>query len=210
MCVGFENSVLWDYIGDCTIARSESLPCSRDANTWMYGSYYGSLGGKHCVAIVPNGGCVGCSTTFGAGTGDRKIMRHMGIFDREAYRRIDCTCFGQKGVECSACKKPAIFAYDAAITDAVIGEFRDAKVDIIVSGARKEHHDDKLEFGVRSLAQYVSSQRIKVECVIGMIKREFKILSKSTRIPSWLVPQIHMICFICCVLHNFRYRVLNK
>ena len=205
--------VEWDYIADCTAARCQGIPRSRDANSWLYSTYYNSTGGKFCVIIVPNGGIVGISTTFGAGTGDRKIMRHMGVFDSEAYRRLDCTCsrtFEGDNV-CTACQTLAIFAYDAAITDAVIGEFRDAKVDILVSGVRKEHRDDKLECAARSLAQYISSQRIKVECVIGIVKKEFRILdSKCGLIPSWWVPQIDKICFLCCVLHNFRYRVLNK
>ena len=201
------SSVVWDYIGDCTICRSEALGSNRDANTWLYGAYYSSRGGKYAIVIVPNGAIVGTSTTFGAGTGDRKIMRHMGVFDSQPFRRLTCTCenFGED--DCQACRKPAVFAYDAAVTDAVIGEFRDAKVDILVSGVRKEHKDDKLECGPRSLAQYISSERIKVECVIGMGKQEFKVL--SDRVPSWWVPQIDKIVFNCCMLHNFRYRVLN-
>lgn len=160
------------------------------------------------MTTVPNGATVACSTTFGAATGDRKIMRHMGVFDSNAYRRASCICSDARCMiqSCPACRIPAVFAYDAAVTDAVIGEFRDAKVDILVSGNRKEHRDDKLETGSRSLSQYISSERIKVECVIGMIKQTFKIL--LVRIPSWWVPQIHMIVFLCCVLHNFRYRVL--
>ena len=148
------------------------------------------------------------------------------VFNWKAYRRLDCICFGVEGTECSSCKvsvcvnrfhsvttslslqEPAVFAYDAAVTDAVIGEFRDAKVDILVSGARKEHRDDKLETSARSLAQYISSERIKVECVIGMVKGEFQVL--ENKLPSWWVPQLHMISFNCCCLHNFRFRVLNK
>ena len=100
-------------------------------------------------------------------------MRHMGVFDDEAYRSVSCSCASMqnRSDSCEACKKLAVFAYDAAVTDAVVGDFRDAKVDIIVSGLRKANASDKLESGSRSLAQFVSSERIRVEDVIGIVKK---------------------------------------
>ena len=55
--------------------------------THGYGAYYSSRDGKYVIVIVSNGTIVGTSTTFGAGTGDRKIMRHMGVFDSQSFRR---------------------------------------------------------------------------------------------------------------------------
>lgn len=202
----------WDYLGDCSITRSAGLGRSHDANTWMFGTYYHSTGGKYAVVIVPNGAVVASSLTFGAGTGDRKIMEHMGVFDREAFRRLDCTCAdrsAQPEVSCEACKQFAIFAYDAAVTDAVVSDFRNATVDIVVSGVPKENANDTLEPGTRSLAQYVSSERMRVEDVIGIVKKKFKIIGPSTRIPWWWVGQIDKISFICYIFHNFGYPVIK-
>ena len=199
------QNFLWDYIGDCTCARSFGMPRNRDANTWLYGAYYHSTGGKFCVVIVPNGGIVAVSTTFGAGTGDRKIMEHMGVCDRQAYRRLTCTCesLQQTSDTCEACKQLAVFAYDAAVTDAVVADFRDVKVDVVVSGLRKANKDDKLETGTRSLAQFVSSERIRVEDVIGIVKSKFKIIGPTCKLPSWWIAQVHKIVFLCCMFHNF-------
>ena len=177
----------------------------------MFGAYYHSTGGKFCIVIAPNGAVVAVSTTFGAGTGDRKIMEHMGVFDREAFRRVECTCESKDitSEECEACKQFAIFAYDAAITDAVVSDFRNAQVDIVVSGQQKQNADNNLEMGTRSLAQYVSSERIRVEDIIGIIKSKYKVIGPTSKIPSWWVAQVDKISYLCAMFHNFGYPCIH-
>ena len=100
-------------------------------------------------------------------------------------------------------------AYDTAAGDTIISDFVDNGVRCLVSGRKKQNKDDLISAGNRTLSQHVSSERIKVECMIGVVKKKFKLLGKESRIPSWWVPQIDKLCFICCVLHNFSYPGLS-
>ena len=140
-------------------------------------------------------------------------MHHMGLIDLEAFRRESCSCVpNEEGVrpnDCVACASHATIAYDAAAADTVISDFVDNRVNCLASGRKKQHKDDLMSSGNRSLSQYISSQRIKVECVFGKVKNFFKSLGKGTLIPSWWVPQIDKLVFICCVLHNFNYPCLS-
>ena len=130
----------------------------------------------------------------------------------EAFRRESCACVvdanGNRPNTCDACKRRATIAYDTAASDSVISDFTDVRVNCLASGRKKQHRDDLIAAGPRTLSQYISAQRIKVECVIGVVKQKFQLLNKSTRVPSWLLPQIDKLCFLACVLHNFSYPVL--
>ena len=126
------------YRGDCSCTpmqghKGGSKGRSKEASNGLWGHYYQVHGGKFCIIIGGNGGVLGTSSTFGAGTSDRQIMHHMNLFDKKAYKRISCTCDDNS---CDRCKKPIPFFYDCAAFS-MTSDFVKAGLDPILSGWTK-------------------------------------------------------------------------
>lgn len=172
--------------------------------TFTRGHYYHVHGAKFCIIIGPNGSILAVSHTFGAGTGDRQIMHHMGLFDPKAFKRPSCICTDGT---CVRCQKPIPFFYDCAAFS-MTSDFLKAGVDPILSGQKRASKTQPLPYEVKSRCQTISSKRIRVECVIGILKKRFKVI-KGT-VSQWWAPQIHKIVYICCMLSNFCHATISK
>ena len=144
------------------------------------------------------------SFTFGAGTGDRQIMHHMGLFDPKAYKRKGCTCDDQT---CVRCLKPVPFYYDCAAFS-MTSDFISAGLDPVLSGHKRESKTQILQYEVKHRVNKHSKKRIRVEDVIGILKSRFPVLKGPVR--HWWSPQIHMIVYVCGMLSNFCHPTITN
>ena len=177
---------------------------SKEASNGLWGHYYHVHGAKWCIIVGPNGAILGVSTTFGAGTSDRQIMHHMNLFDRKAYKRNSCTCSDNT---CDRCKKPVPFFYDCAAFS-MTSDFLEAGLDPVLSGQKRASAQQSLPYGVKSRVQTISTKRIMVECVIGILKKRFPVLKDT--VPQWWAPLVDKLVFVCCMLSNFCHPTITK
>ena len=124
-------------------------------------------------------------------------MHHMRLFDAGAYKRPSCTCTDGT---CDRCQKPIPFFYDCALFS-MTSDFLEAGVDPILSGQKRKSKNQCLPYEVKSRCQRIATKRIRIECVIGILKRRFIVLKGP--VSQWWAPQIHMIVYVCCMLSNF-------
>jgi len=197
------------YRGDCTCTPLQGHAGgekgrSKDAANGLWGHYYHVHGAKFCIISGPNGSTLAVSTTFGAGTSDRQIMNHMNLFDPKAYKRKSCTCDDRS---CQRCKEPVPFFYDCAAFS-MTSDFLSAGVDPILSGQKRASADQCLPYEVKSRCQTFAQKRIRIECVIGILKKRFPILCGP--IPQWLAPLVHKIVYVCCMLSNFCHPTISN
>lgn len=177
---------------------------SLEASNGLWGHYYQTHGGKFCIIIGPNGSLLAVSCTFGAGTSDRQIMHHMGLFDPKAYKRGSCVCDDRS---CPRCTSPVPFFYDCAAFT-MTSDFIKAGLDPILSGQKRVSKKQCLPYEVKSRCQTISEKRIRVECVIGILKKRFPILKGV--IPQWWSPQCDKVVYDCCMLSNFCHPTISN
>ena len=205
-----DNDIPALYRSDCSCTpmqghKGGEKGRSLEASNGLWGHYYHTHGAKWCLIIGPNGGILGVSTTFGAGTSDRQIMHHMNIFDRKAYKRNSCTCSDNS---CSRCQKPIPFYYDCAAMS-MTSDFVEVGLDPILSGQKRKSKTQSLPYEVKGRTQTFSKKRrIRVECVIGILKRRFPVLSDT--LPQWWAPQVDKVVYVCCMLSNFCHSTITR
>ena len=193
MSTAFEDS---EWAGVTCTADCTNFPCQGNSfhtsnliQQQLYSSYYKCTCGKGCIGVSCVGGCVAVSLTGGGPMDDHECLDHMGIFDGKKW-------------DCDDSNLHPRMLYDAGVSATTKTAAQNANFDLLLSGIVRHSKQNPLSARQRTLNKHVSSRRIRVENIIGIIKNHAKIITSNLHISE--LAMMDKIFYICCMLHNFR------
>jgi hypothetical protein len=177
-------------VADCTNLNCQSSRLSELIRQQLHSTYYGHTCGKYCVGMSPIGGCVFVSPGQGGPASDHQCMEAGGLFEPEKW------AVGEG-------ERWPILLYDAGVDTTTRAAAVVAACDLVTSGIKRKSKDSTLSALQRAENFGSSSMRIRVENMIGIVKRRFKILAETSIIPIEDIGMMDKIVYICFILHNF-------
>ena len=180
-------------VADCTNMNCENSEVSELIRQQLYSMYYKHTCGKFCVAMSRVGGCVAVSPGMGGPANDHECMAAAGLFDPEKWK-----------VEPG--ESPKKLLYDAGVTHETKTAARKAGFLLITSGDKRKSAKSKFSYQRRWRKYRVSTLRIRVENMIGIVKQKFKILQHVLPIAD--IGMMDKIVFTCFMLHNFGFQTV--
>jgi hypothetical protein len=175
-------------IADCTNANCESSGLSELIRQQLYSLYYKTTCAKYLVAMSAIGGVTLVAPGQGGPAGDHQCMMAGELFSADKWEVPD----GQTWPK---------LMYDAGVSRKTKTVANAASCDLVTSGIVRKSKDSDLSAVQRDTNYGNSSLRIRVENLIGIVKKRFKILKATMKIED--LGMMDKVVFICFMMHNF-------
>ena len=154
-------------VGDCSNMNCSATPGNSFSNNVTYSMYYQSNCGKYLLAISRVGGILFISDLMCGRTSDLDLHEYCNFFDPKFWKLNDAEM------------PMPVYMYDKGLGRTAKKEGLRVGFELKTSGIVSNDASKSKSFIRRQEAYEISKMRIRVECVIGFLKKKFPVLDKK-------------------------------